>query len=140
MQITGRGTYEAYQNDHAQRNPNDIKDFLGNPDFVTSSKEYEVASGCSYWFNKYNPKLRKNLNPLADEGATDEVVLKVSATINGYYDKKALKYNQFSTSEKAKYLKAEDDLYLKIPNGYNEPNKPFSRLPLFHKLKNHMGL
>lgn len=138
MQLTGRETYRNYKNDHNQRNPNDVKDFVANPELVTSSKEYEVASGCSYWFNKTRD--RKNLNLWADEGSSDEVVLKISALINGFYDEKASKYNRFSDTEKAKYLKAGDDLYLKIPNGYNEPNKPFSRLPLFHKLKNHMGL
>jgi hypothetical protein len=107
---------------------------------VTSSKEYEVASGCSYWFNKNNLKLRKNLNQLADEGASNEVVLKVSAVINGFYDRTEAQYNLLSSSEKALRLKVGDDLYLKIPNGYNEPNKSFSRLPLFHKLKNYMGL
>lgn len=138
MQITGRETYRNYKNDHTQRNPNDIKDFEANPELVISSKEYEVASGCSYWFNK--TRANKNLNLWADEGSSDEVVLKVSAVVNGFYDKNEEQYNKFSTSEKAKYLKVEDDLYLKIPNGYDEPNKPFSRLPLFHKLKNHMGL
>lgn len=139
MQITGRGTYENYKNDHIQRNPNDIKDFVGNPDLVTSRKEYEVASGCSYWFSK-DPVLGKRLNDYADEGSHDEIVLKISAVVNGYTRATPSDYYSFSETKKAQYTKANDNLYIKTPNGYNEPNKPFSRLPLFHKLKEYMGL
>lgn len=138
-QITGRETYRNYKNDHNQRNPNDIKDFEANPELVTSSKEYEVASGCSYWFNK-EPVKGKRLNAYGDEGSSDVVVLKISAVVNGYKEKSKSDYNGFSDTEKAKWTKANDNLYIKTPNGYNEPNKPFSRLALFHKLKNHMGL
>jgi hypothetical protein len=54
--------------------------------------------------------------------------------VNGYHKETASAYNEFSESQKAKYTKAGDDLYLKTPNGYKE------RLENFHKLKQHMGL
>jgi hypothetical protein len=80
------------------------------------------------------------LNTYADEGSSDEVVLKISGTINGYWERTKDKYDDISASEKIKWTKANDSLYIKTPNGYDELNKPLSRLPLFHKLKEYMGL
>ncbi|WP_198305567.1 hypothetical protein [Arcobacter vandammei] len=54
--------------------------------------------------------------------------------MNGYHNKNLSEYNELSPSDKEKYKKAEDNLYLKKPNGYDD------RLDKFNKLKKHMGL
>lgn len=67
-------------------------------------------------------------------------MLRISAIVNGYFSKSVLEYNEFSNTEKSLYTKANNNLYIKTPNGYDEPNKTFGRLQLFHKLKEYMGL
>lgn len=59
--------------------------------------------------------------------------------VNNHDENKAA-YDDLSDSKKALYTKANDNLYIKTPKGYDEPGKPLSRLPLFHKLKEYMGL
>lgn len=132
MQITGKSTYKAYKDDHQKRNSDDIKDFVNNPDLVTSDMKYIVSSACSYWFNK---KLgTKNLNELADKGSTDEAILKISGTINGYTERNKAQYDALSADKQKDYTKANDNLYIKTPNGYDD------RIAKFHKLKKFMDI
>jgi len=133
IQITFRDTYKNFTTRYNAKNPDDIKDFEANPNLLEQIK-YAVASACDYWANKYNPKLGKNLNSLADEGVADEVMLKISGTVNGYWKLNADEFNHLSAYDKTLYTKANDNFYIKTPNGYNE------RLEKFHKLKQYLGL
>ncbi|MGE0051727.1 MAG: hypothetical protein AB7S49_09375, partial [Arcobacter sp.] len=111
----------------------DIKDFEANPNLLEQIK-YAVASACDYWANKSGGG-KSSLNAhAADEGTRDEVVLKISAVVNGYHPVDIVKYYKLSKFVKNKYKKATDNLYIRTPNGYNE------RLENFHKLKQHMKL
>ena len=112
IQLTGRNNYISYNTFHNTKNPNDTQDFVANPDLVKTNIEYRVESACWYWTE--HGIVNSNINDVADRCSDDSVVLTVSKEVNGYGQA--------------------------IPNGYNEPNKPLSRLPLFHKLKNYMGL
>ena len=140
IQLTGRQTYKDFATSHNKRNPEDQQDFETNPDLIKDELSYAVESACDYWVNKKNKPLGKKLNQLADDGSTDETLLKISGTVNGYHAKNASEYNLLPDSEKAKYTKANDDLYIQTPNGYDEEGKPYSRRPLFHKLKEVMEL
>lgn len=133
IQITFRDTYKNFTTKYNQRNPDDIKDFEANPELVRTKVKYAVASACDYWRNKSGGG-KSNLNLHADEGATDEVVLKIGAVVNRYHPINMNNYNKLLESDKNKYKKAGDDLYLKKPNGYDD------RINKFHKLKEHMGL
>ncbi len=73
--------------------------------------ECAIESSCWYW--RYHGIVNQNINDVADRGSSDSVVLTVSKEVNGY---------------------------VQMPNGYNEPGKPLSRLQLFHKLKEYMKL
>lgn len=112
IQITRRSAYRNFTQRYNAKYPDDKQDFESNPQLVSNVTKYIVASACDYWLN--NGIKNKNINLVADKGSDDSVVLVVSKEVNGYGQA--------------------------IPNGYDDPNKPLSRLPLFKKLKIYMGL
>lgn len=111
IQITRRSAYKNFTQRYNSKYPDDKQDFESNPNLIKEEK-YAVASACDYWRN--NGIVQRDINVLADNGSDDSVVLSISREINGYAQE--------------------------IPNGYNDINKPLSRLQLFHKLKKYMRL
>lgn len=111
IQITRRSAYKNFTQRYNAKYPDDKQDFESNPNLIKEEK-YAVASACDYWRN--NGIVQRDINVLADNGSDDSVVLSISREINGYAQE--------------------------IPNGYNDTNKPLSRLQLFHKLKKYMRL
>lgn len=67
IQLTGKDNYSAFANSVSE-------DVLGNPDLVTS--QYPLLSAAWFWDTR-------SLNALADAGASDEVVTKITKKVNG---------------------------------------------------------
>lgn len=67
IQLTGKDNYSAFD----KIVPEDI---LANPDLVAT--KYPLLSAAWYWNSR-------NINAVADQGATDEVVTKVTKLVNG---------------------------------------------------------
>jgi predicted chitinase len=74
IQLTGRTNYTNYQASHNAKNPDDIQDFINNPDLIASNINYAVESACWYWDSN-------QLNLLADKNTTD--VTSVTKKVNG---------------------------------------------------------
>lgn len=67
IQLTGKDNYSAFD----KIVPEDI---LANPDLVAT--QYPLLSAAWYWNSR-------NINAVADQGATDDVVTKVTKLVNG---------------------------------------------------------
>lgn len=74
IQLIGRTNYTNYQASHNAKNPDDIQDFINNPDLIASNINYAVESACWYWDSN-------QLNLLADKNTTD--VTSVTKKVNG---------------------------------------------------------
>ncbi|WP_292921403.1 glycoside hydrolase family 19 protein [Nitrosomonas sp.] len=67
IQLTGKDNYSAFANSVSD-------DILGNPDLVAS--QYPLLSAAWFWDTR-------SLNALADAGASDDVVTKITKKVNG---------------------------------------------------------
>jgi predicted chitinase len=86
IQVTGKDGYQAFQNEHNHRSPDDQQDFVTNPGLVSSNLEYGVESAFVFWS-------RTNLNSTADSGTVVDVTQTVNGGQNGYPDRLA-RYNR----------------------------------------------
>jgi putative chitinase len=78
IQITGRANYTAYNKYLKSKGIND--DVVANPTLL----EGKFAADCSVWFWKIaGPKGVKNFPRKSNEGATEAIVTKISAWVNG---------------------------------------------------------
>ncbi|KOE68731.1 hypothetical protein D18P1_0311410, partial [Aggregatibacter actinomycetemcomitans serotype f str. D18P1] len=106
LQLTGKANYALYKEKHNQFSPGDIKDFVANPDLVSSNLDYAVESAYLYWRYLGSHTIHKDINHFADMGTTEDVIKKVSASINGWrgdlngvpakangYDDRLLRFN-----------------------------------------------
>ena len=87
IQITGKAAYREFQTIHNQNNPDDIQDFINNPELVASSIEYGVESAFSYWFTKKDSS-GTPLSYIAKTGSVSEVTQIVNGGQNGYADRR----------------------------------------------------
>ncbi|PLY05391.1 MAG: hypothetical protein C0625_15295 [Arcobacter sp.] len=126
IQLTGRTNYTNYKSSHDTKNPDDIQDFVNNPDLVKTKIAYAVESACWYWVNKGKKSKYKNINTLADMGTSAGVINAVGASVNGWYDK-----NQATSG----YIYFSDyGEWIKQPKGHAD------RTTKFNAIKNHLGL
>ncbi|UVE67612.1 glycoside hydrolase family 19 protein [Burkholderia pyrrocinia] len=86
IQVTGKDGYELFQNEHNRRSPDDLQDFVNNPDLVASQLEYAVESAFTFW-------ARKNLNSISDNGTVRDVTQIVNGGQTGYDDRRD-RYNK----------------------------------------------
>ncbi|MCE0828746.1 hypothetical protein LVQ78_22330 [Buttiauxella sp. A2-C2_NF] len=91
IQLTGKDAYQSFTNTHNQMNSSDIKDFVNNPDLITSRLEYGVESAFSFWVKKTN-RAGEHLNTIAKSGSVSDVTQMVNGGANGYDDRKK-RYN-----------------------------------------------
>ncbi|SDH61032.1 Predicted chitinase [Vibrio xiamenensis] len=83
IQLTGRDKYSEFTNFHNLHNPDDIKNFLTNPELLSSSIEYATSSAFYYWFDFKDIK-----NEDAESYTVREITKKVNGGINGLEDRK----------------------------------------------------
>ncbi|MGK0738109.1 hypothetical protein ACSFCX_14950 [Yokenella regensburgei] len=80
IQLTGKSEYRAFTNRHNEMSPDDIKDFVTNPELVSTNIEYGVESAFSFWVSKGLSKTANGMNVY-------EVTAKVNGGQNGYADR-----------------------------------------------------
>lgn len=96
MQLTGKNGYRDFTRIHNKKAPEDIRDFVANPDLVIENIEYGVESAFAFWMSKGLNKKAKNLN-------VKEVTQFVNGGQNGY-DNRRKRYNSV-----ARLLKLDED-------------------------------
>lgn len=85
MQLTGKNGYRDFTRIHNKKAPDDIRDFVANPDLVIENIEYGVESAFAFWMSKGLNKKAKNLN-------IKEVTQFLNGGRNGY-DNRRKRYN-----------------------------------------------
>jgi predicted chitinase len=75
-QLTGRGNYRDFRDNYRAYFEESGQDFETNPDIVMRDPKEAVRSAVYYW-------LKNKLYDMADEGATDAVVRKITIKVNG---------------------------------------------------------
>ncbi|NPE55818.1 glycoside hydrolase family 19 protein [Dickeya dadantii] len=85
IQLTGKDNYHKFTTQHNANNPDDIRDFVKNPDLLTEI-EYAVESAFFFWCNKKD-KNGKSLRDIAKTGSVLDVTLVVNGGKNGYNDR-----------------------------------------------------
>ena len=88
MQLTGKNGYRDFTRIHNKKAPDDIRDFVANPDLVIESIDYGVESAFAFWMSKGLNKKAKNLN-------VQEVTQSVNGGLTGYNDRRK-RYNNVS--------------------------------------------
>jgi predicted chitinase len=93
IQLTGKDAYNNFTNVHNKNNPDDIQDFVANPDLLISSTQYGIESAFVFWFTKTGRPNRDinhfvKLKDLAKSGTVQEVTQLVNGGQNGYNDRK----------------------------------------------------
>jgi predicted chitinase len=80
IQVTGKTGYQSFQDEHNRRSPHDQRNFVENPELVSSNLEYGVESAFVFWSNK-------RLNSVSDTGTVEDVTRIVNGGQNGYDDR-----------------------------------------------------
>lgn len=132
IQITGKNKYKDFTTEHNNHNPNEPRNFLTNPDLVSSNIAYAVES--AFWYWRKRGTHFTDINTVADQGASDNDVLKVGANVNGWFPINQDKYDSLTSTKKAQYLRIEENRWLKIPIGHDD------RLRKFHAIKTLLNL
>ena len=81
IQLTGRFNYERYTRIHNAANPNDLKDFVANPDLIIDELQYGVESAFVYCS-------MTNFNLAADEDDIKKTTLIINGGYNGLHERK----------------------------------------------------
>ena len=81
IQLTGRTNYDAFTTAHNARNPDDIRDFVHEPDLLVREPKLGVESAFYFW------DVRK-INAMADLDDVVKVTLAVNGGTNGLADRK----------------------------------------------------
>ncbi|PJE86287.1 lytic enzyme [Yersinia mollaretii] len=89
IQLTGKDGYSYFTETHNKQNPDDIKDFVKNPNLIISDIEYGVESAFSFWVSKKLSNSAKSLD-------VKSVTQKVNGGQNGYTDRRD-RYNNVAT-------------------------------------------
>jgi predicted chitinase len=84
MQLTGRINYAQFTASHNEKNPNDPRDFVANPDLLASRTDtpYGVESAYFFWNSR-------GLNAIADSDNVGKVTTAVNGGLNGLPDREA---------------------------------------------------
>jgi len=75
-----------FTNQHNNKNPDDLQDFVNNPDLIISNKKYGIESAFVFWENK-------NLNSIADSENVEVITKLVNGGTNGLADRQK-KFNK----------------------------------------------
>ncbi|CAG9168044.1 glycoside hydrolase family 19 protein [Cupriavidus pinatubonensis] len=90
IQITFKENYETFKSEHNRRFPHDQQDFVADPDLLLNDIDYGIESAFVYW------AVKRNINPIADNGDVRAVTLKVNGGENGISERRAA-YNKVAT-------------------------------------------
>jgi len=82
MQLTGKTNYSQFTASHNQKNPNDARDFVANPDLLVTDRQYGIESAFYYWD-------ARSLNAIADTDNVRDVTIAVNGALNGLPDREA---------------------------------------------------
>lgn len=80
IQLTGKDTYRRYTEIHNRANPDDLRNFVEEPDLITSSLQYGIESAFVYWD-------MANANKLADADDTVALSKAINGGMNGFKDR-----------------------------------------------------
>lgn len=80
IQLTGKDTYRRYTEIHNRANPDDLRDFVEQPDLITDSLQYGIESAFVYWD-------MANANKLADADNTIALSRAINGGLNGLKDR-----------------------------------------------------
>ncbi len=82
VQLTGKSNYALFTKAHNAKNPDDLQDFVRNPDLLSKQLKYGVESAFFFWDNN-------RLNALADRDDVKAVTIAVNGGENGLPDRMA---------------------------------------------------
>ncbi|WP_187980789.1 glycoside hydrolase family 19 protein [Pseudomonas oryzihabitans] len=80
IQLTGKDTYRRYTEIHNRANPDDLRDFVEQPDLITDSLQYGIESAFVYWD-------MANANKLADADNAIALSKAINGGLNGFKDR-----------------------------------------------------
>ncbi|MEM5447589.1 glycoside hydrolase family 19 protein [Paraburkholderia guartelaensis] len=83
IQTTFKSNYEIFNTEHNRRFPDDLKNFVENPDLLLTELEYGVESAFVYWV------VTRSVNPVADAGDVAGVTQKINGGSNGLNERRA---------------------------------------------------
>jgi predicted chitinase len=86
IQLTGKNNYDKFTRAHNKRYPEDIRDFVENPDLIIENISYGVESAFHFWTT--TKKGGRYLSELARIGNVQEITRIVNGGSNGYADRK----------------------------------------------------
>jgi hypothetical protein len=89
IQLTGKINYSAFTKAHNAAYPDDLQDFVANPDLLVTEKKYGIEAAFFYWNNREISKGVKGINALADKDDHLAVTKAVNGGTNGLEDRKA---------------------------------------------------
>ena len=82
MQLTGKTNYSQFTASHNQKNPNDTRDFVANPELLVTDRQYGIESAFYFWD-------ARNLNAIADSDNVRNVTIAINGALNGLADREA---------------------------------------------------
>jgi predicted chitinase len=82
MQLTGKTNYSQFTASHNQKNPNDPRDFVANPELLVSNRQYGIESAFYFWD-------ARSLNAIADSDNVRNVTIAINGALNGLADREA---------------------------------------------------
>ncbi|HCD6632391.1 glycoside hydrolase family 19 protein [Pseudomonas aeruginosa] len=81
IQLTGKDTYRRYMNHHNSAIPEDIQDFLSNPDLISTEIRYGIES--AFWYCMAN-----NFSAAADKDDLTKTTFIINGGTNGLEDRR----------------------------------------------------
>ena len=82
MQLTGNTNYSQFTASHNQKNPNDPRDFVANPELLVTDRQYGIESAFYFWD-------ARSLNAIADSDNVRDVTIAINGALNGLADREA---------------------------------------------------
>lgn len=82
IQLTGKDNYAAFTKTHNAKNPDDVRDFVANPDLLVTATDYGIESAFYFW-NAHGG------NAIADTDNVIELTRAINGGDNGLPDREA---------------------------------------------------
>lgn len=82
MQLTGKQNYSKFTASHNEKNPDDPRDFVANPDLLVTDTKYGIESAYFFWD-------ARRINAIADSDNVRDVTIAVNGGLNGLPDREA---------------------------------------------------
>jgi predicted chitinase len=82
IQLTGTSNYKRFTACHNQKQADDPRDFVADPDLLVTQRKYAIESAFFFWDDK-------NVNGDADNDDLESVTAKINGGLNGLEDRRA---------------------------------------------------